>query len=217
MRGAISPKVMAMMIRNAVAPLAAMLVSRAAGDLGPIETNSTRPVAALNRKKPGINETTAEKARAANGKCRRSTIGVTRTLTSMQATSAPVAAFVPATEISAQRAACASMPAAIGNASRRHGIEKKVPKEATAHPAAITSMTKGTGGEDSAIARFAPAAVNPEEAAGADQEHDDAGIGEAHDSQRDARTSQVDGTIEDVRTRDQHHTGTKGYQRCCMR
>ena len=53
MRGRISPKVMAMMIRKAVAPFAAMLVSRAAGALGPIETNSTKPVAALNRKKPG--------------------------------------------------------------------------------------------------------------------------------------------------------------------
>ena len=43
MRGSINPKVMAMMIRNAVAPLVAMLVSRAAGALGPIETNSTGP------------------------------------------------------------------------------------------------------------------------------------------------------------------------------
>jgi hypothetical protein len=49
---------MAMMIRNAVASLVAMLVGSAAGALGPIETNSTRPVAALNRKKPGIIETT---------------------------------------------------------------------------------------------------------------------------------------------------------------
>jgi hypothetical protein len=83
MRGRISPNVMAMMIRNAVAPFAATLVSRAVGAVGPIETNST-----------SINETTAEKARAAKGKA--------RTLTSVQATSAPVAAFVPATEISAQ-------------------------------------------------------------------------------------------------------------------
>jgi hypothetical protein len=52
MRGRISPKVMAMIISNAVAPLVATLVSRAAGALGPIETNSTRPIAALNRKKP---------------------------------------------------------------------------------------------------------------------------------------------------------------------
>src|SRR5882762_9429288 len=60
-----------------------------------------------------------------------------------------------------QRAACAIIPTATGNASRRHGIEKKVPREATAHPAAITSMTKGTGGDGPAIARFAPTAVNP--------------------------------------------------------
>jgi len=60
--------------------------------------------------------------------------------------------------------------AAIGNASRRHGIEKKVPKEATAHPAAITSTTKGTGGDDSAIARVCAERREPEQAAGADQE-----------------------------------------------
>src|SRR5258708_32818571 len=142
MRGRIRPRVMAMMIRNAVTLLVAMVVSRAAGALRPIETNSTRAVAALNRKKPGINETTAEKATAAKGRCRRSTTGVARTLTSMQATNAPVGALPPAVEVSAQRAACASMPTAIGDARRRHGIEKKVPKEATAQPAAITWMTK---------------------------------------------------------------------------
>jgi hypothetical protein len=38
MRRRISPKVMAMMIRNAVARLVAMLVNRAAGAVGPIET-----------------------------------------------------------------------------------------------------------------------------------------------------------------------------------
>jgi hypothetical protein len=41
-----------------------------------------------------------------------------------------------ATEISARRAACATMPAAIGTASRRHGIEKKVP----VHPLIVLSM-----------------------------------------------------------------------------
>jgi hypothetical protein len=35
MRGRISPKVLAMMIRNAVAPLVAMLTRRAAGAVGP--------------------------------------------------------------------------------------------------------------------------------------------------------------------------------------
>jgi hypothetical protein len=50
MRGRISPKVMAKMIRNAVAPFAAVLVGRAADALGPIETNSTKPAAALSRK-----------------------------------------------------------------------------------------------------------------------------------------------------------------------
>jgi len=39
----------------------------------------------------------------------------------------------------------------------------------------------------------------PEEAAGTDQEHDDAGVGQARDSQRDARASEVDTTVEDMR------------------
>jgi hypothetical protein len=60
MRGRINPKVMAMMIRNAVAPFAAMVVSRLAGAAGPIETNSMTHLAAWNRKKSGIIETTAE-------------------------------------------------------------------------------------------------------------------------------------------------------------
>jgi hypothetical protein len=60
MRDRINPKVMAMMIRNAVAPFAAMVVSRLAGAAGPIETNSMTHLAAWNRKKSGIIETTAE-------------------------------------------------------------------------------------------------------------------------------------------------------------
>src|ERR1051325_3251730 len=38
----------------------------------PMETNSTRALAASKRKKPGIIEATAEKASAAKGRCRRS-------------------------------------------------------------------------------------------------------------------------------------------------
>jgi hypothetical protein len=37
-----------MMTRNAVAPFAAMVVSSAAGAVGPIETNSMTPLAAWN-------------------------------------------------------------------------------------------------------------------------------------------------------------------------
>jgi hypothetical protein len=59
---------MAMITRRAVAAFAAMVVSTVAGSLGPIETNSITAPAAWNMKKPGIIETTAEKARAANGR-----------------------------------------------------------------------------------------------------------------------------------------------------
>jgi hypothetical protein len=68
------------------------------------------------------------------------------------------------------------MPTAIRNVSRRHGIEKKVPKHATAHPAAITSMNNGTGGDDPANREVCADRREPEQAAGADQEHNDAGI-----------------------------------------
>ena len=46
MRGRIRPKVIASMTRNAVAPLAAMFVSRVAGARVPIETISTIALAA---------------------------------------------------------------------------------------------------------------------------------------------------------------------------
>src|SRR5256886_9742153 len=134
---------MARMTRNAVVPFTAALVSRTAGARGPIETNSTSALAAWNKKKPGIIETTAEKPSAANGRCRRLATGVTMMLTMMQATKAPVTTFADAIEIAAQRTACANMPTTIGNGSRRHGIEKKVPNAATAHPAAITSAKIG--------------------------------------------------------------------------
>src|SRR4051812_49920844 len=83
------------------------------------------------------------------------------TLTRMQATKAPAAAFADAVEITAQRTACANMPTTIGNGSRRHGIEKKVPNAATAQPAAITSATSGAGAEDPAAGRVAPVATSP--------------------------------------------------------
>ena len=93
MRGRTSPKVMAMMIRNAVAPFATMIVKRTIGACGVVATNSTGPVAALDRKKPGINKRTAEKATAAKGKCKRFATGVAKSLASTQTMSAPVAAL----------------------------------------------------------------------------------------------------------------------------
>jgi len=49
-----------MMIRKAVAPLAATFVNRIAGALGPIERNSMATFAAWNRKMPSIIETAAQ-------------------------------------------------------------------------------------------------------------------------------------------------------------
>jgi hypothetical protein len=43
---------MASMTRNAMPPFAAIFVSRVTGARGPMETNSTRALAASNRKKP---------------------------------------------------------------------------------------------------------------------------------------------------------------------
>lgn len=120
-----------------------------------------RALAAWNRKSPGIIETTAENPSAANGRCRRSAAGVMMMPARKQAPSAPVATCAPASEISAQRTACTSMPTAIGTGSRSHGIEKKVPKAATAHPAAITSAPKGTGTDGATAGRLAPPAARP--------------------------------------------------------
>ena len=104
-----------------------MVVSRAASALGPVMTNSTSPVAALNKKSPA-----SKRQRRRGRQPRRADAGdrtgVARMLTSTQATNAPVTVPPPTTEISARRAACASMPRAIGNAGRRHGIEKESAK-----------------------------------------------------------------------------------------
>jgi hypothetical protein len=116
-RGRINPMVIARIMRNAVVPLAMMLGRRSGGTPGPIEISWNRPVAARNRKKPGIIETTAEKPNAAKGRRRRLAIGVTIELTRTHATRAPAATLAPASEMSAQRAACASIPTAIGNGS----------------------------------------------------------------------------------------------------
>jgi hypothetical protein len=49
----------------------------------------------------------------------------------------------------------------MGKGSMRQGIEKKVPKEATAHPAAITSARSGTGVDGPAAGNGAPPAAKP--------------------------------------------------------
>jgi hypothetical protein len=90
-----------------------------------------------------------------------------------------------------------------------------VPKAATEHPAAIMSQRRRwrrLGDREVSADRR-----KPEQTAGADQEHDDAGIGKARESQRDLRASKVNGAIEDVRTRHQNHAGAERDQCCCSR
>jgi hypothetical protein len=70
------------------------------GRLSPIEAGTTTALAVWNRKKPGIIETTAGKPSARAEDAGEMT-GVTMTLTRMQTTSAPLATFAPASEISA--------------------------------------------------------------------------------------------------------------------
>src|SRR4029434_9322578 len=67
--------------------------------------------------------------------------------TTRHATSAPVSTLAPATEIVAQRAACASIPITTGIGTIRHGMAKNVLYAATATPAAITSYLSDTGYE----------------------------------------------------------------------
>ncbi len=77
-------------------------------------------------------------------------IGATIRPTRRHEMNAAVAALTPSIVMSAQRAAWPSMPTAIGRGSRRQGIEKNVPKLATAQPAAMTSAAKGAVAEGAA-------------------------------------------------------------------
>jgi hypothetical protein len=83
-------------------------------------------------------------------------------------------------EISAQRAACASMPAAIGNASRRHGSDGASCRK---H---IDGQRRGRRGF--AYRKICADGRELQQETGADQEHDDSGIRQARDSQCEAVT-----------------------------
>lgn len=208
---------MASMTRNAVAPFAAMLVSRVTGARVPNETTSTTALAAWNSKKPGIIETTAEKPSAANGRCRRSTTGVTMMLTRRQPTSAPVATLAPASEISAQRAACPEHAGQYGE--RQHtpwdgeeGAEGGNRKPCRNH---ISHERHGRGrprGRDCCAA-----GGKARQETEADHKHDDAGIGQASDAKSDPRAGEIDRAVEKMRTRHQHHAGTECDEGGCDR
>src|SRR5258707_814448 len=75
-----------------------------------------------NRYTFGISDTTVAKANAAKGSRSRSTTGVMTIPTIRQATSAPLCTLAPASEIIAQREACASILIAAGMGSIRQGI-----------------------------------------------------------------------------------------------
>jgi hypothetical protein len=83
------------------------------------------PLAILNRKTPGIIDTTETKPMAANGMCDRRETGVRISPTMRQATKAPVAALEPSTASDHHLRAWASVPTATGQASMWSGVEKK--------------------------------------------------------------------------------------------
>ena len=89
-------------------------------------TSCTRPLAILNRKTPGIIDTTAAKPMAVNGMCDRRATGVRISPTIRQATKAPDAALRPSSVSANHRSAWASMPTATGQTSIGNGVEKKM-------------------------------------------------------------------------------------------
>jgi hypothetical protein len=92
--GAIKPKAIARKISAAVIPSVTVLRSKSGDALPPGAIRSTSPPAIRNRNTPGISDTTEAKPNAANGSRSRSAIGVTRALTTEQATSAPVSTLL---------------------------------------------------------------------------------------------------------------------------
>ena len=215
-RGRISPRVIAR-IKKRRGPVHGDARQQTAGARRPDRDQLDKGARGWNKKKPGIIETTAEKPSAANGRCRRLATGVTMTLTMMQATKAPVATLADAIEITAQRTACANMPTAIGNGSRRHGIEKKVPNAATADPVRNHVSDQRRRRQRSGSRKGCTGDDEPEPEPGADHQHEDARIGQARDAERDARAREIDSAVEEMRTGHQHHTGTERDQRYRLR
>src|SRR5260221_2131231 len=109
------PTLIAKMIATAVMPSASVSLMSASVVCEP-SASCTRPLAILNRKTPGIIETTEAKPMAANGMCQRCATGVRISPTTKQTTKAPIAALEPSTVMDHHLRAWASMPAAT-----RHG------------------------------------------------------------------------------------------------
>jgi hypothetical protein len=79
----------------------------------------------LNRRTPGIIDTTEAKPMAANGMCQKRATGVRISPTVRQATKVLVAALEPSMATAPHFRACASIPTATGQASICSGVEKK--------------------------------------------------------------------------------------------
>src|SRR5438552_981026 len=101
--GTIRPKLIAKMIVTAVMPSETVAARSSRVVFEPL-VSSSRPLAILKRKAPGIIDTTAAKPMAANGMCQRRATGVRISPTTRHATNAPVAAPQPTVSVHHLRA-----------------------------------------------------------------------------------------------------------------
>ena len=117
------PKLMAKMITVAVMPSAMVPLMRSRLGCEAL-ASCVRPLAILNKKTPGIRETTEAKPRAAKGMRRRRATGVMISPTMRQAAKAPIPALAPSSTSNHQRKAWANMPTATGHTIMEEGMEK---------------------------------------------------------------------------------------------
>jgi hypothetical protein len=123
--GAISPKLIAKIIRIAAAP-SASVASRRSHVRGEVYVSCKSPLAILNMKIPGTIETTEANPTAAKGICQRRETGARITPTMRHATNTPIGVLAPSDVSTTHLKACATEPTPTGQGSIFRGEEKKI-------------------------------------------------------------------------------------------
>jgi predicted anti-sigma-YlaC factor YlaD len=123
--GTMRPKLIAKIMRMAIHPSASVAL-KSPHVFCELLVSCTSPLAILNRKTPGIMETTEAKPIAANGMCQRRDTGARITPTTRHATKAPVTAPAPSAVRATHLRAWATAPTATGQGSILRGAEKKI-------------------------------------------------------------------------------------------
>jgi len=193
--GVMRPKLIAKMRITALMPSAIVALIRSS-DACARSAICTRPLAILNRRTPGIIDTTEAKPMAANGMCQRRATGVRINPTTRHASRVPSAAPKQRMRQHADR----HRPK---QHLRRRGEEDAVSGDGDAGSDDVLPQRDGPAG---LIDRQGDAEQRQAEQQSRRDRHDDEPcIGQARGAEMDAAIDEVERAIEDVRPGHQHH------------